>query len=120
MPITSIHITGYRGLKTDNLYLPPGSYTVGDRLDVAARIVPDDLARYLVDTRQVVSYADQSEEPPAGDLDSLSVKELRELAEQQGIDLPANLKKADLIDLITHAAVQPDPAGQDQPDQPGE
>jgi hypothetical protein len=32
--------------------MPAGQYTVGDRLDLAARIVPDELARYLVETGQ--------------------------------------------------------------------
>ncbi len=143
MPIVSIHITGYRGPKTDNQFLPAGEYAVGDRLDVAARIVPDELARYLVETEQIVGFevagahateepADHPDVPPSEDeptvvpwtdeerrshtldyLNGLTVEELREFADRHSIAIPASyMKKADLIELIADAAVQPDP---DQP-----
>lgn len=52
--IKRIQLSGYRGPGTENQFLPPDWYEVGDHLDVQARIVPDDLARYLVETGQVV------------------------------------------------------------------
>lgn len=190
MAMAEIEHTGYRGPLTNNLFLPAGKYTVGNELNIPLRIVPDELARYLVDTGQatmtlekpgIVSitvtcdrcgrevsgmegaggtagfyrvgeglwqkYANEgeailcdacmqsdpryladyppaspptteSEEPltawkPLGDfsvpdLEMLTVDELRDLAEANGIDLPGGkVKKADLIELIAHAAVQP-------------
>jgi hypothetical protein len=169
-------------------HVPPGKYTVGNELNIPLRIVPDELARYLVDTgqatmtleksgtvtitvtcdrcgREVIGmegdggtagfyrvaegiwskYANEGEAilcdacmqsdpryladyppvvPPVPeelvtkwkplgdfsrlDLDGLTVDELRDLAEANGIDLPGGkVKKADLIELIAHAAVQP-------------
>jgi hypothetical protein len=66
MIIASIRITGYRGPQTNNLFLPPGEYTVGD-FDIAAHTVPDALARYLIDTGQVTAYAVQAEAPLPGE-----------------------------------------------------
>lgn len=144
MPIVSIQITGYRGPKTDNRFLPAGEYAVGDRLDIADRIVPDELARYLVETGQNVGFEvagvhpteEPADPPPSEDeptvvswtdeerrsytldyLNGLSVEELRDFAERHGIELPTGkIKKVDLVELIADAAVQPDPDDPDQPD----
>ncbi len=86
MPIVSIHITGYRGPLTNNLFLPAGEYAVGDRLDIAARIVPDELARYLAETGQIVGFevagvhpteepADPPEGVPSGEMPSADPSE---------------------------------------------
>jgi hypothetical protein len=135
MPITSIQITGYRGPKTDGRFLPAGEYRVGTLLDLAERIVPDDLARYLVETGQVIGFEVAGEHPSETapvdpddalpyfvngigwvGLDDLNVDDLRTFAEQHGIELPAGrMKKADLIELIIHAADQPDPDEAVQP-----
>ncbi len=203
MPIAEIEHQGYRSPATDHRYLPPGRYTVGNHLDVAACIVPDELARYLVETGQATvtqekpdiaeilvhcdrcgkevfgldvegftsgfyrvaegiwsQYANPGEAvlcdacmqsdpryladyPPAGQseeerimaqwtdeqrrdvkldyLNTMTVDELRAFAVRHGIDVPAAyMKKADLIELIASAAVQPDLKDQAQTDLPGE
>ena len=39
-------------------------------------------------------------EPEEPQLEDLTVAQLREIAEQEGVDLPAKAKKADIIDTI--------------------
>ena len=195
MAMAEIEHRGYRGPLTNNLFLPAGKYTVGNELNIPLRIVPDELARYLIDTGQatmtlekagVVSItvtcdrcgrevnglegdggtagfyrvaegiwskyanegeavlcdacmqsdpryladyppvsqpAPESETPPSVDdpemefYNALTVEELREFAGIHHIDVPASyMKKADLIELIAHAAVQPTFDDPDQPD----
>jgi hypothetical protein len=136
MKVTQITHTGYRGPLTQGQYLPAGLWTVGDRLDIARHIVPEELARYLIETEQAQITQGQDESPTPsektetgggagdeGDIDpelielpdempplfeSMSVENLRDYAEELGIDLPSGyMKKADLIALIVGQSDQP-------------
>lgn len=142
MAMAEIEHTGYRGPLTNNLFLPAGKYTVGNELNIPLRIVPDELARYLVDTGQATMTLEKADGLPISEavevesdqalseedlamshwsdeerleisleyLNGLTVEELREFADRHSISIPASyMKKADLIELIAHAAVQPDP-----------
>ena len=54
--------------------------------------------------------ADVSDEPDGGcptELDDMTVAELRELAEESGVDLPSKAKKADIIAAIEAADEAP-------------
>ena len=85
MAIAEIEHKGYRGPLTNNLFLPPGKYTVGDRLDIVARIVPDELARYLVETGQAVVALIRVEDPLASPADEAETQGLpSETGEETG------------------------------------
>ena len=72
--IAEIKHQGYRGPLTNNLFLPAGTYTVGNELNIALRIVPDDLARYLVETGQATVTLEKAEQPPVITFDPLTVE----------------------------------------------
>ena len=57
-----IEHTGYRGPLTHGQYLPPGTYSVGDHLDIGHQMVPDELARYLLETGQATVALEKAEE----------------------------------------------------------
>jgi len=58
MAVKKIYTDGYRGALTGGSYLPPGEYTIGAALDIAARVVPEELARYMVSIGKAVGRAD--------------------------------------------------------------
>jgi len=136
MKVKRIQTAGYRGPGTNNQYMPAGWYTVGTELNIQERIIPESLARYLVETGQVIGFdatpPDQKQVPdtseiaqtqeasepetaaddeivtdPHGEtwnltlLHGMDVKELRDLAQSEGIEIPkGRLSKEALIDLI--------------------
>jgi len=65
MAVKKISTRGYRGARTGGRYLPAGEYSVGDRLDIARRVVPEALARYMVSIGLAVGLADFDAEPDA-------------------------------------------------------
>ncbi|TQL46676.1 hypothetical protein FB562_2200 [Homoserinimonas aerilata] len=50
-------------------------------------------------------YAVEVIEPELIDLEALTVRELRDIADTEGIDLPKGVKKAEMVDLISRAPV---------------
>lgn len=107
MHIDQIATDGYRGAKSDMVYLPPGVYAVAAATDPAAHTVTAELAAYLVGIgKGYVMAAQEPELEPEThwDLDTLeafTVDELREMAAGEGLDLPAGyVRKDDLISLL--------------------
>jgi hypothetical protein len=72
--ILKIKTVGYVGPGTGFQYLPPGEHTVGDKLDLARRIVPAELAATL--WRKVVEQTQ-----PDGAI--VQVDTLKEVAEKR-------------------------------------
>lgn len=59
--------------------------------------------------------ADEVEAPPEGAaLEEMTVAELQQLAEEQGVDVPKSAKKADLVAALTPA----EPDTSEKPDEP--
>jgi hypothetical protein len=132
MKIKRLKTAGYRGPGTNMQYLAPGWYGVGDRLDIVNHQVPDELARYLLDTGQVLEFEAAEDdlppvpatsalgatppEPQIGDHEMFTdgdgevwdltllreqpMKELRELAASEGIELSGHPSKEDIINQI--------------------
>lgn len=100
--ITRITTDGYRSGRTDNVYLEPGEYSVGGTLDVVQRTIPIKLALYLVeiDKAAIVSTAPPPAPTSAPDLADLKVADLRNLADEHGIEAKG-LKKDELIKALT-------------------
>ena len=67
MAVKKISTRGYRGKLTGGRYLSPGEYVIGDRLDIAQRMVTEELARYMVSIGMAVGLADFDAEPDAVD-----------------------------------------------------
>jgi hypothetical protein len=64
MKIKRIKTAGYRGPGTNMQFMPSGWYDVGNHLDIPGRIVPDDLARYLVETGQMAGVEAEPDGEP--------------------------------------------------------
>lgn len=62
MNIKRIKTAGYRGPGTNMQYLAPGWYEVGNSLDILGRVIPAELAAYLVDTGQMAGFEVEAEE----------------------------------------------------------
>lgn len=65
--ITRIVTDGYRGPGTHNVYLEPDEYAIGEALDLAGRVVPRELATYLVAIGKAIPTAFAADAPPADD-----------------------------------------------------
>lgn len=103
----------YRGENTARVLMVNGRPVEVKRLDVIE--VPDDLGRQLCAQKRVwreavpadeddedtesVSEAEAPTEPES--LDSLTVPELRQLAEERGLEVSSSARRADLIAALT-------------------
>jgi hypothetical protein len=112
--ILKIKTVGYVGPGTGFQYLPPGEHAVGDKLDIGKRIIPAELAAYIVEIGKAVVIEVKPDEPdetetPSPDpvpLTDLTYDELQDLARQAEVPGRSKLNKEQLRAALT-ATVTP-------------
>lgn len=128
--MTRIWTDGYRGIRFGNILIPAGAYEVGDSLDIAGGVIDGEQAAHMLAIGRAVlveaPVLDQSEPADGPDpavetedaveadepelyvegtsiYEQYTVAEMREMAEQRGIDLSGLRVRNEIIRRLDEA-----------------